>query len=596
MNTERSYDKSRVISAAGLAAVSSDSNLTADRIVALTGGHGMVNVSIHTVANVITEELLKGRELSIKFADQRRQSVDDIMEKAINVAKNSGADGANAALITAIIMYLAGSRAQVGIPAGNRKLGATARMLAKVDRSGVSAIPTAKMNNKISAFPAVMAIYEAMKEGKLTSIDGRNVPEHVSGGPLYGHSALGEDYVWPEMAENGARIGTQAMLDAMAGAAIRPHAFTAAVLGAASILEIIHPDAEVPEGEGKYGRTTSAYLAGQSAAKTAGLPEKLHVRVTGEEYDTAQVVGDVGLILKDIGAPSVIGMMAFDEIFALFEEAISGFSGLPFNPPLGHVGGYAIIAMKTLLDNEGDVEKSAKLVEEDRSINSFNPEVSLFSLNVISRKSDEVYTGPITKLLIKATDPARAHSIYKKASFAYDQLAAGKTLEEVVRSLDDERVAITEKHAAAYFERVLGTKVKVDVRRVEPGARRTIKVAKKYLAFDPSIDLTITVGENSADFDNFVHELLPRIAKGEAQDVAWAAPLAGAVGGELTLGGCMIFNLVVPAAVAAAMEFYTPEEAGEIAEKAAYITGAIPGGKLTATHVGKLALEIVSLE
>ena len=235
--------KCRVISAVEMASVSNISNLTNDRIEALAGGHGMVNMAIHTVANVITDELLKGEKLSIEFADARRLPIDDIMEKAVKVAKKSGADGANAALITACIMYLAGSAAQVGIPAGNRKLGATARMLAGVDRSGVAAIPTAKMNNKISAFPAVLAINKAMLEGTLSTLDGRNVPMNVGGGPLYGHSALGEDYVWPELAVNGARIGTQAMLDAMAGAVMVPHPFTAAVLGAAAILEIIHPDA-----------------------------------------------------------------------------------------------------------------------------------------------------------------------------------------------------------------------------------------------------------------------------------------------------------------------------------------------------------------
>ena len=433
-------EKSRVISAVELAAVSNISNLTCDRIEALAGGHGMVNMAIHTVANVITEELLKGAELTIKFADVRRLPVGDIMERAIKVAKKSGADGANAALIVASIMYLAGSAAQVGIPAGNRKLGATARMLAGVDRSGVAAIPTGKMANKVSGFAAVSAIYDAMMKGELSSYDGRKVPGNLAGGPLYGHSAFGEDCVWPEMAEKGAAIGTQAMIDAMAGAAIPPHPFTAAVLGAAAILEIIHPDAEVPEGEGRYGRTTTANLVGRSAARTAGLPEKLHMKVTGEEYDTAQLVGDVGLILKDVGGPAVIGMMAFDEIFACFQEGISGFSGMPLNPPLGHLGCYAVVAMKALTAEGADAATVAKELAAERAACNFVPEIALTSINIVARKAHELHRGPVTDLLIKATDPARAHALHRRAEYSYDQLKAGASLSDIVAHFDQERV------------------------------------------------------------------------------------------------------------------------------------------------------------
>ena len=298
-------DFSSVLSAVQAAALNDEVNLTCDRIEALAGGHGMVNMALFSVADVIVEELQKGQSLEVKFSNARKLPVDEIMKKAIEAAKAAGADGANAALIVAGMMYLAGSAAQVGVPAGNRKLGATARMLAGVDRSGVAAIPTTKMNSKVSAFPAVLAIYEAIRNGELSPVDGKNIPPFV-GGAIYGHSALGEDYVWPALAKRGAEIGTKAMLDAMHGIGIGGNAFQAAILGSAAILEIIHPDAEVPEECGTYGRTSSVYLVGKAAAETAGLPPKLHMRITGEKYDTAHVVGDAGLILKDIGAPSVI--------------------------------------------------------------------------------------------------------------------------------------------------------------------------------------------------------------------------------------------------------------------------------------------------
>lgn len=588
-------EKSRVISAVEMATASNPSNFTCDRIEALAGGHGMVNMAIHTVANVITEELLKGEKLSIEFADVRRLPVADIMEKAIKVAKASGADGANAALIVACEMYLAGSAAQVGIPAGNRKLGATARMLAGVDRCGVAAIPTAKMNSKISAFPAVQAVYNAMLKGELCDMKGVDVPANVGGGPLYGHSALGEDYVWPQLATNGARIGTQAMLDAFNGAVMVPNPFVAAVLGSAAILEIIHPDAEVPEGEGKYGRTTSVYLVGKSAVKTAGLPEKIHMKVTGEEYDTAKVVGDVGLILKDIGGPSVIGMMAFDEIFSCFEEGLCGFSGGPVNSPLGHIGGYAVIGMKALVANEGDVRKTMQQIVDDRKATNMNPEVGLTNINTVCRKANELYSGPITKMLIDATEPARALALHRRAEYTYDAYKAGQTIEDVVKHFDDERVQITCDNAGRLFSQMTGKKITVKVRKIAPGARRTTKLPQKYWSFDANLDMTVTIDDQVYDMDGFAHKIIPGIVRGEYPQFKEAAPFAAAVGDELALNDCFILNVVVPAAVAAAMG-QDPKEAAGTAEQAAYLTRAIPGCKAAARRVGTLAQDIVNYQ
>lgn len=586
-------DKNKVIAAAQMAVLADINNMTCDRIDALTGGHGMLNMSIYSVANVIADELLRGGDLSMKFANARHLPVEDIMKKAVDAAKAAGSDGANAALIAASIMYLCGTAAQVGIPAGNRKLGAMARLIAGVDRCGVAMMPTAKMNNKISGFPAVLAINQAMLEGKLTSYDGRSVPVNVGGGPLYGHSALGEDYIWPDMARNGARIGTQAMMDAMAGAAMVPHPFTCAIFGAAAILEIIHPDAEVPEDMGTYGRTSSAYLVGRTAAETAGLPEKLHMKVTGEEYETAKVVGDIGLLLKDIGGVSVIGMMAFDEIFSSFQEGIAGFSGAPLNAPLGHVGAYCVVALKALLKHEGDMATVAKLLADDRFNTTFDGETALICLNTVSRKSQELRNGPVSKVLVKATDPMRAKAIQRRTEAAYELLAAGETVEAVAGKFDDERKATVEQGASKMFSAMMGADIKITVKSMGPAARRTSKLAQKYWSFDPKVDVEMKMGADTFQLDGFAHDLVPKIVKGERPDLAPIAPLPSAVMCEFLLAACNIVNVIVPAAVAAAMKKVTPKEAGAQAEAGAYLTLGIPGGKAAATAVATTALEMI---
>jgi len=95
------------------------------------------------------------------------------------------------------------------------------------------------------------------------------------------------------------------MLTAYTNVGMPPSPILAAIFGVAGILEIVHPDSEVGEYYGEFFKANSAYVAGVGAVEAAGLPEKLHIRGTGEEYDTAQLVGDLGVILKDIGGPSV---------------------------------------------------------------------------------------------------------------------------------------------------------------------------------------------------------------------------------------------------------------------------------------------------
>lgn len=587
--------RENVIVAAQMA-VSSDVDLmTCDRIEALTAGHGMLSFAIYAVTNILAEELLRGSDINVKYKNARTQQVDFIMKRAIDGAKAAGADGANAALIAAACMYLCGSAAQVGIPAGNRKLGATARMIAGVDRSGFSSVPTPKMNNKLSGFPAVMAIYQAMEEGRLCEIKGENVPPYIASSAIYGHSALGEDNVWPQLAENGARIGTEAMIKAMNGAALRPDPFICALFGAAAILEIIHPDAEVPEELGKYGRTSSAYLVGKSAAMTAGLPEYLHVKLTGEVFETAKLIGDLGLILKDVGGVSVIGMMAFEEVLSIFEEGVAGASGGRKNSPLGHSGGYCMIALKRLLELNGDMETTAKEIARERFQTAFDGETAMLCLSTMARKSRQITEGPVTDVLIKATQPFLAGAIYRRCVRSYEMLEAGKSVKEIAHSFDEQRLKRLEDGVSTYYSKLTGKKVWVRALKLANGARRTTKTPKKYLAFDPLIDMEVAVDDQIFTMENFCHIIAVDAAKGKRPDLEGVISYAAIIASEVMLAGNIVINCIVPAAVAAAMKLDTPEEIAVQAEVGAYISCGIPGGKANAAAVGRMAVDMIEV-
>ena len=582
--------RERAILAAVAGATANVDWMTSDRIEALTGGHGMLNMPVIAIADALAVELLRGADIEVKFANAVRQPIDDLLATAIAAARAAGADGANAALLSAALLYLAGAQAQVGIPAGNRKLGASARMIAGVDRCGVAAIPTGKKNNKISGFPAVQAIYQAMREKRLSPIDGRNVPPGVGGGPIYGHSRLGEDIVFPAMAENGARIATQAMLDAFAGAGMPTQAFAAALFGAAAILEIVHPDADVADQYGPYGKVTSAFVAGSSAARTAGLPETLHVRVTGEEVPTGRLIGDLGLILKDVGGPTVIGMMALDEILQVFEEL-----SRVTDPPLGHLCADAVVVFKALLQEGATQDGVAAALANARGETSIDLDTTMLCMNTVARKASQVRRGPVSETLLLASEPRRMHALYRRAAKSYSELTAGKPLAEVVRDLDRERQHTVEDGVGRYFTRKLGKPCVVSLTKIAPGARRQSAKAQRWLAFDPDVDAEVTLDGVTTRLPGFVHDLVPKVVQGEAGEIAWAVtPVAFAVG-ELLLAGNTIVNVTVPAAMAAVLGVHSPAEAAEIAERAAFVSAGIPGARARAESAARLARRIAAL-
>ncbi|WP_067049895.1 hypothetical protein [Methanofollis ethanolicus] len=601
------HEKDKVVFAATMAATFEPDSMTNDKLEAATKGHGSLVIPVFAAANSIAEDLfcsVAGPEMSLMGrmtvvdASAGELPLDMVVEKAVRAAMNAGAEPANAALIVASLAYFSGSCARSGVPLGNRKLGAIARIHAGAARTSAIALVTGKSTHRIQAFPAYQAIYQALMDKKLTRVDGSILPPFISGGTIYGHSALGEDYNIPELAYNAAKVGTEAMMKSMAGAGITPLALWPALIGAAVTMEIVHPDAILGEEFGKFGRVDSSYLAGKGARDAAHLPEKLHIRGTHEEYDTAKVIGDFGLILKDIGGPSVIGSMALSEIFAAFEESASigaGFSGGPVNPPLGHLEGDCVPALRLLFQHNGDVFAVAEAIR-DYKMNSFiDPEMALCGLNTIARKAEQVTRGKVTKACILASEGVRDRAIYRRAAHTYDIITGGKTVADATRILDEERQAYVEKRGSAILSAFTGRKIVLKFTEIKAHGRRTDKFTARYWGFDSNVSYDVAIDGKTYHVENLSGKEVPDFAlKGKNRDNPdWPIALfCGAVlTQELQYIGHTIINITVPAAVASLVGM-DAKDAAVGAEDGAFLTRAIPGAGEKAFEVAKLAQQV----
>ena len=599
----------KVILAASLAATFKPDYMTNDKIEAATKGHGSLVIPVFCAANSLAEDTFGG----INAPDMRLMSsmtmidasmphipLDRVIEKAVKETMQAGASPENAALLVASLAYFCGVCARAGVPMGNRKLGAIARMHAGAGRTSAIALVTSKFTHRVPAFPAYMAVYEQLMDKKLTKVDGSILPPFIAGGAIYGHSALGEDYNFPELARNAARVGTEAMMKSMNGAGISAYPLWPAFIGATVAMELVHPDAFLGEEFGAFGSVDSAYLAGKGAIEAAKLPEKLHIRGTRDELDTARVIGDFGLILKDIGGPSVIGSMALNEIFAGFEESPvigAGFSGGPVNPPLGHLCGDVIPALRLMMKHGGDVFKVAEEIKNYKMNSFIDPEMSLCALNTIARKAEEVSRGSISRACILAGEAVRDRAVYRRATVAYDLIKSGKEIEDVSRTLDEERKAYVETRGSAVLSAFTGKKISLKFTALRAQARRKDKFTDKFWGFDSYISYDVEIDGNKLHIEDLSAKTVPDFVlhgKGREDPNMATAIFAGAVlAQELQYIGHTIINITVPAAVGALLG-EEEKAAAKKAEAGAYLTRAIPGARKNALEVARIAQNIYS--
>jgi hypothetical protein len=576
-NSRKDGHMEKEMIAAFRAATSKPEYLTADRLEAGLGGWGAFNLGVWSAANIIATEIQKGRKLKLEISDEARTDVDEIAEKAVKKLMECGADPANAALAAAVLLYWAGVNAQCGMPCPNRKLGAVTRMVARIPSGRVSSIPTEKQNNKISGFAATLAIYRALDEQNLAPYDSHFLPLGA-GGPIVGHSAIGEDHLFPKLGQKLAKIGTKAMIKAYTSAGMRPNKWLSALFGATAALEIIHPDAYVGEEYGHFLETRTPETAAKAAAEEAGLPATIHIRGTGDELDTARIVGDLAIILKDSGTPTVVGMIMFCEICSIIAEGSSigaGRSGGPLVIPLHHWVTSPVLAL--YLTGRGMTQDEIIPVIKKTMEQHFQKEDATVATNILARRADSVQRGPLTEAIIRATEPGLTDAIAKRVIYAYGQLKKGVTLFDLLKDVQKKHIESIADAVAKVMSKRLNKNIEyINFKNIRPGSgRRTHKSAMKHFAFDAYIDVEVKIDGKIYMLENVLAKTAPEaLFKGDKETLDAVSAVSLAIIDLLCSGACSM-DVVVCACVAAAMGM-DPKEAEKQALKAADVIMAIP--------------------
>ena len=141
----------------------------------------------------------------------------------------------------------------------------------------------------------------------------------------------------------------------------------------------------------------------------------------------------------------------------------------------------------------------------------FQPEHATVATSILARRANYIQRGPITRIVMKATEPGLTASIYKRAVSAHEGLKAGKTVTDITAEFERKRESDLGAGVARIFSKVLGKNIEyVRYFNVCPGSgRRTHAFAQKYFAFDGHVDVEVKVDGKVYAFQNILAEVIP---------------------------------------------------------------------------------------
>ena len=249
--------------------------------------------------------------------------------------------------------------------------------------------------------------------------------------------------------------------------------------------------------------------------------------------------------------------------------------GGPGVAPLHHWVTAPVLALNLMGQgkSDGEIKKIIRVYVDQY----FQKEAAAVANNVLARKAEQAESGPLTDIILSATEPVMTKAIYSRAKTAYDKLKSGMSISALVKETQTCFIESNAESVARVMSKKLGKKIEyIKFLKVKPGSgRRKHEFAHRHFAFDARIDVEVKIDGEVHVMKNALAKAMPEaLMKKDKEKLDVFSAVAPAIIDMMCLGACSM-DVVVCACMAAAMGM-DPKKAADKAIKAGDVFVAIP--------------------